>query len=154
MTVLTLTTGYKSVLFFMAVVVTWKLSVPGCGGLISLQVGGNHSNEKVTFTSPGYPEGYDHMLNCEWIFETLPGYRLGLVFHDMDLEESSSCYLDYVQVYKGKRQFQCFTVTLITSLTKQDTRTSKSLLVASSWFLYGIIFDPEDGGDTFLRKVS
>jgi hypothetical protein len=28
------------------------------------------------------------------------------------------------------------------------------LLVASSWFLYGIIFDPEDGGDTFLRKVS
>lgn len=99
----------------MTVVVVWNLSVPGCGGLVSLQVGGNHSSEKVTFTSPGYPEGYAHMLDCEWIFETPPGYHMGLVFHDMDLEQSASCYLDYVQVYKGKRHVQCFTRTLITS---------------------------------------
>ncbi|PNF23973.1 hypothetical protein B7P43_G09286 [Cryptotermes secundus] len=78
-------------------------TVPGCGGLVSLQIGRNHSSEKVTFTSPGYPEGYAPMLNCEWIFETPPGYHLSLVFHDMDLEQSSSCYLDYVQVYKGRR---------------------------------------------------
>jgi hypothetical protein len=115
------TNCYTFVLFFMTVVVVSNLSVPGCGGLVSLQVGGNHSSEKVTFTSPGYPEGYAHMLNCEWIFETAPGYHLGLVFHDMDLEQSSSCYLDYVQVYRGKRHVQSFTGTLITSLTKLHT---------------------------------
>ncbi|GFG35967.1 hypothetical protein Cfor_02931, partial [Coptotermes formosanus] len=78
-------------------------TIPGCGGLISLQVGGNHSSEKVTFTSPGYPEGYADMLHCEWIFETAPGNHLGLRFSDMDLEQSDSCYIDYVQVYRGRR---------------------------------------------------
>jgi hypothetical protein len=76
--------------------------VPGCGGLISLQVGGNHSSETVTFTSPGYPEGYASMLNCEWIFETTPGNHLALAFLNMDVEQSESCYLDSVKVYKGK----------------------------------------------------
>jgi hypothetical protein len=126
MSVLTLTSCYKFVLFFfliyMAVVVVWNLSVPGCGGLVSLQVGGNHTSEKVTFTSPGYPEGYAPMLNCEWIFETSPGNHLGLVFHDMDLEQSSSCYLDYVQVYRGKRHVQRFAGTLVRSLIKLHAR--------------------------------
>lgn len=44
-----------------------------------LKEGGNHSSEKVTFTSPGYPEGYADMLNCEWIFETTPGNHLGFL---------------------------------------------------------------------------
>jgi hypothetical protein len=144
----------------MAVVVVWKLSVPGCGGLVSLQVGGNHSDEKVTFTSPGYPEGYGHMLNCEWIFETLPGYHLGLVFHDMDLEQSSSCYLDYVQVYRGKRQVQCFTVTVITSLTSNThththththTQELASGLMLVSCMAYSLTLKFEV---TFLRNVS
>jgi hypothetical protein len=87
------------------------LLVPGCGGLISLQVGGNHTSEKVEITSPGYPGGYDHMLNCEWIFETTPGNHLGITFNDMDLEHFDSCFNDYVQVYKGKRHVQLFTGT-------------------------------------------
>lgn len=89
------------------------LSVPGCGGLISLQVGGNHSSEIFTLTSPGYPEGYADMLNCEWIFETAPGNHLGLVFQNMDIEQSDSCFLDYVQVYTGKRHAEPFAVTLV-----------------------------------------
>jgi hypothetical protein len=80
-----------------------NLSVPGCGGLISLQVGGNHSGEVHTLTSPGYPEGYADMLNCEWIFETAPGNHLGISFQNMDIEQSESCFLDYVQVYTGKK---------------------------------------------------
>jgi len=48
------------------------------------------------------------MLNCEWIFETTPGNHLGLTFTDMDLEHYYSCYLDYVQVYRGKRHVQLF----------------------------------------------
>jgi len=75
-------------------------------------VGGNHSSEKVTFTSPGYPEGYADMLNCEWIFETTPGNHLGLTFTDMALESYDSCNVDYVQVYRGKRHFQLFTGTV------------------------------------------
>jgi CUB domain. len=71
-------------------------------------VGGNHSSENVEFTSPGYPEGYADMLHCEWIFETTPGNHLGLTFSEMDLEQSDSCILDYVQVYRGKRHVQMF----------------------------------------------
>lgn len=74
-----------------------------------MQLGGNHTNEKVTFTSPGYPDGYTYMLNCEWIFETTPGNHLGLMFTDMDLEHYDTCYLDYVQVYKGKKHVHLFT---------------------------------------------
>jgi len=51
------------------------------------------------------------MLDCEWIFETTPGNHLGLMFTDMDVEHSDSCYLDYVQVYRGKRHVQPFTRT-------------------------------------------
>ena len=74
-------------------------------------MGGNHSSEKVTFTSPGYPEGYASMLHCEWIFETVPGNHLVLTFSDMDLEQSDSCYIDYVQVYRGKRHIELITGT-------------------------------------------
>lgn len=76
-------------------------------------MGGNHSSEKVTFTSPGYPEGYADMLHCEWIFETAPGNHLGLRFSDMDLEQSDSCYIDYVQVYRGKRHVHLFTESVV-----------------------------------------
>jgi hypothetical protein len=75
-------------------------------------VGGNHSSERVTFSSPGYPEGYANMLNCEWIFETTPGNHLGLTFTDMALEQSYNCYIDYVQVYRGKKRVQLFTGTV------------------------------------------
>ncbi|XP_021927790.1 cubilin [Zootermopsis nevadensis] len=78
-------------------------TIPGCGGLIGLQVGGNHSSEMFTLISPGYPEGYADSLNCEWIFETAPGNHLGLLFQNMDLEHSDSCFLDYVEVHTGKR---------------------------------------------------
>lgn len=74
-------------------------------------MGGNHSSEMITFTSPGYPDGYASMLNCEWIFETTPGNHLGLTFTAVDLEQSNTCYLDYVQVYRGKRHVQLFTGT-------------------------------------------
>jgi hypothetical protein len=32
--------------------------------------------------------------------------------------------------------------------------TTLSLLLVSYWFLFGLFFDPEDGGDMFLRKTG
>ncbi|XP_069688891.1 cubilin [Periplaneta americana] len=78
-------------------------AIPGCGGMISLEVSGNRSTESYVLTSPGYPEGYANMLNCEWIFETSPLNHLRMYFTDMNIEESETCFLDYVEVYVGRR---------------------------------------------------
>lgn len=58
-------------------------------------------NRTVTFKSPGWPNGYEHNLDCTWVFTTPPGYHLVLQFMDMDLEESWNCASDYVAVYDG-----------------------------------------------------
>ena len=75
--------------------------VPGCGGMISMEIGGNRTAETYTLTSPGYPEGYDINLNCEWIFETAPNNHLSIYFQNMDLEVTYGCYYDFVSIYSG-----------------------------------------------------
>ncbi|XP_046466404.1 cubilin [Neodiprion pinetum] len=69
-----------------------------CEEIISLS---NSSNSTYVFHSPGWPEGYDNNLNCNWIFESSPGTHLALAFHTLDLEEDATCLSDQVKIYSG-----------------------------------------------------
>lgn len=55
-----------------------------------------------TLKSPGYPDGYAHGLNCEWVFSTVPENHLQIDFYTIDLEYRSSCIYDKIEVYSGR----------------------------------------------------
>lgn len=63
------------------------------------------SNTSVyNLTSPGYPNGYDPNLHCEWIFSTSRENHLQIVFKDVAFENSlytTMCITDYVSIYTG-----------------------------------------------------
>lgn len=61
-----------------------------CGGIFELPEG--------RITSPKYPLNYDNNLYCEWIIRVEPSHTISLVFTDFDLEQSSGCTSDYLQV--------------------------------------------------------
>lgn len=59
----------------------------------------NTEKDMINITSPGYPYGYDTALSCKWtITSKLPAFHPIIVFKDIDLEDLSGCYGDYVQV--------------------------------------------------------
>ncbi|XP_032520799.2 cubilin homolog [Danaus plexippus] len=58
------------------------------------------------FNSPNFPNPYDSDLNCEWIFKTTPGHHLTLSFKEIDLEQTPSCFADYLSIYSSKNGLQ------------------------------------------------
>ncbi|XP_052870861.1 cubilin homolog [Anopheles cruzii] len=59
----------------------------------------NDTDTVYNVSSPGYPTGYKSGLNCSWIFQsTIPTYHPFLSFDFVDLEETSDCLADYVEV--------------------------------------------------------
>ncbi|KAJ3659671.1 hypothetical protein Zmor_011346 [Zophobas morio] len=77
-------------------------NVKGCGTSEPVNINGLKNFTKIT--SPGYPNGYERNLNCEWIFTTISMNRVAIYFTDMDLQPSygSSCYGDYIEVFEKK----------------------------------------------------
>uniref|UniRef100_A0A182RN21 Cubilin n=1 Tax=Anopheles funestus TaxID=62324 RepID=A0A182RN21_ANOFN len=62
----------------------------------------NSTDTTFNLTSPGYPNGYTNGLNCSWIFQSaLPAYHPFLSFSFIDLEETSDCLADYVEVFSS-----------------------------------------------------
>ncbi|XP_049544721.1 cubilin homolog [Anopheles darlingi] len=69
-----------------------------CGGHSVIAF--NDTDTVYNVTSPGYPYGYMNGQNCSWIFQsTIPTYHPFLFFDLVDLEESSECVSDYVEVF-------------------------------------------------------
>ncbi|KAH1029878.1 hypothetical protein HUJ05_003031 [Dendroctonus ponderosae] len=62
-----------------------------------------NGQSNVTLSSPGYPNGYAHDSNCEWIYKIEPQYHLELEFVDLSLEtwgKFRQCvFSDTVKVY-------------------------------------------------------
>uniref|UniRef100_A0A1Y1LNZ2 Cubilin n=1 Tax=Photinus pyralis TaxID=7054 RepID=A0A1Y1LNZ2_PHOPY len=74
-----------------------KEIVEGCGydGVIDMT-----SRRLYHLKSPGYPNGYNVDLNCEWIFSSSPGYHIAVNFVRIDLEVTQdSCYADHINIY-------------------------------------------------------
>ncbi|XP_026326618.1 cubilin homolog [Hyposmocoma kahamanoa] len=55
----------------------------------------------IVFKSPNYPSSYGDNLNCQWVFKSTPQHHLMLHFQDLRLEETASCYGDYVSVFSS-----------------------------------------------------
>lgn len=62
----------------------------GCGGKLVKSSG--------TFTSPGYPSNYPVATDCVWEIETEPGSRVQLNINDLDIESSTGCQYDFLEV--------------------------------------------------------
>ncbi|KAF6018837.1 CUBN [Bugula neritina] len=65
----------------------------GCGGVLNLTDG--------TVISPNYPNHYDHTAECDWIITVPQNARIALNFTDFQLESSSTCAYDYLEIYDG-----------------------------------------------------
>ncbi|XP_011302978.1 cubilin [Fopius arisanus] len=61
----------------------------------------NDNNSYYTITSPGYPDGYNHSLHCNWLITSPPGTHLLFKLKDLNLEEGHDCYGDSVSVFDG-----------------------------------------------------
>lgn len=59
------------------------------------------TNASYNFHSPGWPNGYAHGLDCNWIFTSPKGTHLTLRLLNLNLEESENCLADHVEVYSG-----------------------------------------------------
>ncbi|KAI5646194.1 CUB domain-containing protein [Phthorimaea operculella] len=57
--------------------------------------------QKITIKSPGYPNEYRNDLNCEWVFRAAPGQHVNLHFNTFHLEETETCFADFVSIYSS-----------------------------------------------------
>ncbi|OXB82103.1 UNVERIFIED_CONTAM: hypothetical protein H355_008982 [Colinus virginianus] len=60
---------------------------------------------KGNFSSPQYPNFYPNNLQCQWSIQLPPGYRIKVIFLDLELEARSSltggCDYDRLDVFDG-----------------------------------------------------
>ncbi|KAK3892747.1 hypothetical protein Pcinc_003437 [Petrolisthes cinctipes] len=67
--------------------------IPGCGGLLT--------GERGEFSAPTFSDRYQHNLHCPWVIRVHPQERVNLNFTEFHLEQSRTCYWDYVEVRDG-----------------------------------------------------
>ncbi|XP_058123035.1 cubilin homolog [Anopheles ziemanni] len=71
-----------------------------CGGHTTIVLNG--TDQVYNLSSPGYPNGYQTGLNCSWILQSaIPTYHPYLDFSFIDLDETSDCLADYVEVFSS-----------------------------------------------------
>ena len=49
-------------------------------------------------SSPNHPDTYEHNLDCEWIIRVTPEERVRMIFTNLELEGSTNCRFDFVEV--------------------------------------------------------
>ncbi|KAF4095682.1 cubilin isoform X1 [Onychostoma macrolepis] len=72
---------------------TYMASTSGCGGHLYMESG--------AFNSPNYPDVYPPNVECVWTITSSPGNRLQLSFIMFQLQQSSDCSTDYLEVREG-----------------------------------------------------
>ncbi|XP_066598353.1 cubilin-like [Prorops nasuta] len=60
--------------------------------------GGQYTSLHGTIASPGYPLSYRPNSECIWILNTTPGNKISLSFNVFDIEPSTNCDLDYLEI--------------------------------------------------------
>ncbi|CAH1989272.1 unnamed protein product [Acanthoscelides obtectus] len=73
--------------------ITWSSTATGCGGTLTSPSG--------SIISPHYPEPYNRYAECNWRILVNAGSVIQSVFSDIDLERSSQCLADYVELFDG-----------------------------------------------------
>ena len=58
-----------------------------------------HRYNGLRVMSPGYPKGYEHNMNCDWIFKPFHNVEhVAIKLYDVDLETTGSCSADYIRI--------------------------------------------------------
>lgn len=65
----------------------------GCGGVLNKPYG--------NFSTPNYPNGYPHDVECVWNIEVEFGKTIELTINDLDIEHSNDCRYDGVRITTG-----------------------------------------------------
>ncbi|KAI1888819.1 hypothetical protein AGOR_G00172680 [Albula goreensis] len=72
---------------------TYAASTSGCGGDLHMESG--------AFNSPNYPDAYPPNIECVWTMTSSPGNRLQLSFIMFQLQPSSGCNNDFLEIREG-----------------------------------------------------
>ncbi|XP_041670250.1 cubilin [Cheilinus undulatus] len=72
---------------------TYSASTSSCGGDLVMESG--------AFNSPNFPDAYPPNVECVWTIRSSPGNRLQLSFIMFQLQGSSSCQNDYLEIREG-----------------------------------------------------
>ncbi|XP_014254813.1 cubilin-like [Cimex lectularius] len=86
--------NYKTSTFGISSAFRLDWEVYGCGGYFKNKVYGE-------FSSPGYPNNYNHSVVCEWYIEEPAGRLIVFSINDIHLETTSNCYHDHLDIYNG-----------------------------------------------------
>ncbi|XGW05440.1 hypothetical protein V3C99_016081, partial [Haemonchus contortus] len=73
-------------------------SIERCGGDIELS---EDSGYITTISSPAFPLDYAHDLDCVWNVTAPEGRVLSIKYEYMDLEASSECVMDFIELIDG-----------------------------------------------------
>ena len=65
-----------------------------CGGILPVAASGE-------IVSPSYPSSYPPNLNCIWQIRVPSGYQVSVTYVDTDIEPSSRCVKDYIELQNG-----------------------------------------------------
>jgi len=65
-----------------------------CGGILPVAASGE-------IVSPSYPSSYPPNLNCIWQIQVPSGYQVSVTYVDTDIEPSSRCVKDYIELQNG-----------------------------------------------------
>ncbi|XP_071062991.1 LOW QUALITY PROTEIN: cubilin [Pseudochaenichthys georgianus] len=67
----------------------------GCGGYMSMPIG------RFGSPDPNLDDRYEFRMDCMWTIEMPPNTVVNLTFESFDLEDSSNCRYDYLNVFDG-----------------------------------------------------
>lgn len=76
-------------------------------------------------TSPNYPKRYNHELTCLWEINVEYGYNIEVMIHDLELEHSTNCQFDYLQLSNDPK-FNTSIITICESMSEPSIITSES----------------------------
>nr|KAG5692365.1 hypothetical protein BaRGS_007978 [Batillaria attramentaria] len=88
----------------------------GCGGPLTGASG--------TFSSPNYPNSYDHARMCEWTITVQTGKSINLVIEDFDMENAPNCSFDALEIYYGSDETGILASRLCHTQTTAQTLSS------------------------------
>ncbi|XP_011637168.1 cubilin-like [Pogonomyrmex barbatus] len=67
--------------------------IPGCGGIYTSATG--------MISSPGHSTSYQPNMECEWKIQLPASERVRITWSRFDLESSTSCQFDFIEIYDG-----------------------------------------------------
>ncbi|PVD35988.1 hypothetical protein C0Q70_02958 [Pomacea canaliculata] len=114
----------------------------GCGGLLTGPSG--------TFSSPNYPNSYDHARVCEWLITVETGKAISLTFTDFEMETSHNCQYDAVEVFAGSDD----TGIMIAQLCQHYTNWTQSVMSTGNTMLVRMRTDNSLSGRGFSATFS